>query len=28
VNLPLRWRSLLPYVIAVVIGIGVVVAWR
>ena len=27
-GLPLRWRSLLPYVIAVVIGIGVVVAWR
>jgi len=28
VNLPLRWRSLLPYVIAAVVGIGVVVAWR
>ena len=27
-NLPLRWRKSLPYVIAVVIGIGVVVAWR
>jgi HlyD family secretion protein len=28
VNLPPRWRSLLPYVIAAVIGIGVVMAWR
>jgi len=28
VNLPDRWRKSLPYVIAAVIGIGVVVAWR
>ena len=27
-NLPDRWRKSLPYVIAAVIGIGVVVAWR
>lgn len=27
-NLPSRWRSLLPYAIAAVIGVGVVGAWR